>query len=93
MLITNLIINGKFENGTLNPFITTNVQIDGTNSHSVKYSANLIGGEASANLIQVISIFPNESFEFLISLAKIGGAPSPFLSIILAYYYNSLFLK
>ncbi|MEB8730861.1 NTTRR-F1 domain, partial [Bacillus cereus] len=92
-MITNLIINGNFESGTLNPFVTTNVQIDGTNSHSGKYSASLIGGETSAQLIQVIPIFPNESFEFLISLAKTGGAPSPPLSIILAYYYNSLFLK
>ncbi|MEB9662956.1 NTTRR-F1 domain, partial [Bacillus cereus] len=92
-MITNLIMNGGFESGTLAPFITTNVQVVNTNSHSGIYSASLIGGEANAQLIQAIPIPPNESFEFLISLAKIGGAPSPPLSIKLAYYYNSIFLE
>lgn len=44
-------MNGSFESGSLAPFITTNVEIVNTNSHSGIYSASLMGGEANAQLI------------------------------------------
>ncbi|MFL1664405.1 NTTRR-F1 domain, partial [Bacillus cereus] len=89
-MIDNRIINGGFENGTLCPFVTTNVVIDNKNSHSGSYSANLFGDTMNASLIQVVPVSPNQTYECFVSLTKIGDAPSPPVSIVIAYYSEIL---
>lgn len=75
-MITNLIINGGFENGTLLPFLTVNASIDGTHSHSGLFSASLFGGIGNAVIVQEVPVSSNQSYELFASLAKVGAAAS-----------------
>ncbi|PEE01472.1 hypothetical protein CON78_04230, partial [Bacillus toyonensis] len=89
-MITNLIINGGFENGTLVPFSTVNALIDGTHSHSGLFSATLSGGIGNAVIVQEVPVPSNQSFELFASLSKVGAAASPTISITIAYYAGAV---
>ncbi|HDR7713244.1 NTTRR-F1 domain [Bacillus cereus] len=92
-MVSNLILNGDFEKGTFYPFVAGNAEIVSTNSHSGIYSASLNGGISSSFLIQDISVSQNESYNFFISLAKMGGARSSPLLIRITYFNNSTLLE
>ncbi|WP_176543586.1 NTTRR-F1 domain, partial [Bacillus toyonensis] len=89
-MITNLIINGGFENGTLLPFLTVNASIDGTHSHTGVFSASLFGGIGNAVIAQEVPVSSNQNYELLASLAKVGAAASPTISITIAYYAGAV---
>lgn len=85
-MINNRIVNGGFEEGTtISPFSGSNVTIISTNSHSGSRSARLEGGSINASLSQLVPVSPGENFEFFVSLAKIGTATSPPISIVISY--------
>ncbi|WP_141391423.1 NTTRR-F1 domain, partial [Aneurinibacillus migulanus] len=85
MAITNLIINGSFETGTLVPFVTANAVIDATNSHSGLFSARLLGEIATAFVAQQVPAAPGDSFELLVSLTRTPDSPSPPIAISVSY--------
>jgi hypothetical protein len=89
MSLNNLVVNGDFASGSLLPWLSLNAQITGVNSHSGLYSARLQGGNASAYLIQYLSVTPGEKYELLLSLAKAGAAQSPPVNISISYYDDS----
>jgi hypothetical protein len=91
-LITNRIVNGGFETGSLLPFSGSNVSISSIR-HSGPFSAMFLGGTSEGRLTQLISVVPGESFEFFTSIVKIGNAASPRVSIVISYLDNELNLK
>ncbi|WP_082232927.1 NTTRR-F1 domain [Halobacillus massiliensis] len=86
MTIINRISNGGFETGILAPWITLNASATSTSSHTGTSSALLSPPSSTAILYQVFSVSEGENFEFLASLARTNGNPSPQLLITLTYY-------
>ncbi|MUG72736.1 NTTRR-F1 domain [Paenibacillus validus] len=89
MSITNIIVNGGFETGSLLPWINFNATITTDFSHSGFYAARLLGGDLNSFITQFVPATPGESYEFLVSLAKVGTAPSPPISLTVAFYNDS----
>lgn len=83
---TNRIVNGDFETGTLTPWGSSNVSITSLHSHTGTFAAQLLGGTTSSLLTQLVPVVPGESFEFFLSIAKIGGLPSPQVDIKIVYF-------
>lgn len=86
MSINELIANSGFETGAFPPWTATNSTITTQYSHSGYYAAQLAGGTLNAFIFQFVSVDPQERFEFLVSLAKVGTNPSPPISTSIAYY-------
>jgi hypothetical protein len=89
LTFNNLVINGDFEIGSLSPWDSEGASITGENSHSGLYSVRLAGGTDTAYLTQLVPVTPGENYELFTSLAKVGGAPSPFVSVSLFYLDGS----
>lgn len=89
LTIDNRIVNGSFESGSLAPFLSLNVVIDSSRSHSGFFSARMAGDTANAILYQVVPVSAGENFELFVSLAKVGTAPSPPMTIFVSYYSTS----
>jgi hypothetical protein len=90
MTIQNLIVNGSFETGTLAPWVSANTTITNLFSHSGTFSARLQGGPITSYIAQFVSVTPGDSFEFLISLAKVGVLPAAPV-VLQVFYFDSLF--
>lgn len=86
MSFNELIVNGSFETGDFAPWIQSGSAITSQFSHSGFLASQLTGGTADAFILQFVPVKPMERFEFLVSLAKIGMAPSPLVSITILYY-------
>ncbi len=86
MSFNELIVNGGFETGTLEPWTALNTLITDQYSHSGLFAARLVGGASISYLFQFVPVNPGQRFEFRIYLAKIGIAPSPPVSISVGYY-------
>lgn len=79
--------NHGFESGDIFPWTGSNANIEkADHSHAGFFSARLAGGEINSFLQQSFTLSPGFSFEFFISLAKVGIAPSPPISITVGYY-------
>ncbi|WP_372486488.1 NTTRR-F1 domain [Brevibacillus laterosporus] len=81
----NKIVNGNFETGSLIPWSSSNVAISNLQSHTGSYSALLFGNAANSFLFQAVPVTVGDSFEFFLSIAKIGNLPSPQVDIALIY--------
>lgn len=93
MFFKDLVGNGSFETGEFSPWIQSGAAITSRFSHSGFLSLQLAGGTVDAYVFQFTPVKPAVSFEFLVSLSKIGVAPSPLVTITVLYYdadYNFL---
>src|SRR5690606_6693582 len=88
--LINLIENGGFENGSLNPWISLNAEITSEFSHSDYFSVKLTDEQSVAFIGQFIPVQEGEQYEFFASLAKVGTLQSPMISISVVYYDDSL---
>ena len=89
MSIYNLVTNGSYENGTLLPWLTLNTTLTSQFAHLGYYSARLEGGTLNSYIAQFVEARPGDSYEFLISLAKIGPTPSPPITLQVLFYDES----
>ncbi|MED1791002.1 NTTRR-F1 domain, partial [Brevibacillus laterosporus] len=85
MPVKNKAVNGDFETGSLVPWISTNVTINNQQSHSGTFSALLFGTTTSSLMFQTVPVTTGDSFEFFLSIAKIGNLPSPQVNIAVIY--------
>ncbi|MGG1267862.1 NTTRR-F1 domain, partial [Brevibacillus laterosporus] len=85
MPFSNKIVNGDFETGTLIPWSSINVAITNLQSHTGFFSARLFGNTTNSLLFQAVPVTPGDSFEFLLSIAKLGNLVSPQVNIALLY--------
>ncbi len=90
MPITELIVNEGFETGAFPPWVPSQAKITLEFKNSGYYGARLIGGTVNSFISQFVRVNPGESFEFLVSLAKIGAGISPPVSLFISYYDSSL---
>ncbi|WP_412762099.1 NTTRR-F1 domain, partial [Priestia endophytica] len=93
MSIQNLIVNGGFETGTLSPWFFSNAIVTNQFSHSNFYSARLQGGDTVSYIGQLVPVNPGDTFELLVSLAKVGldqAAPIQIQVVYLNDLSNSL---
>jgi hypothetical protein len=86
MSIKNLVVNGGFETGSLNPWIALNAAITTISTHSGFYAAVLEGGAVNAVLAQDVPVEAGESYELIVSLAKAGAEPNPLVMVTISYY-------
>jgi hypothetical protein len=89
LTIDNRIINQSFESGALSPWIGFNASVTNINSHSGTYTTRLLGNTTNSFIYQYASISPEENFEFLASLTKLGIASSPPITIAIEYFDSS----
>ncbi|MGK9183779.1 NTTRR-F1 domain [Priestia filamentosa] len=89
MAIQNLIVNEGFETGTLSSWFFSNATVTSQFSHSNFYSARLQGGNIVSYIGQLIPVNPGDTFELLVSLAKVGFAQAAPIQIQVIYL-NSL---
>ncbi|CAG7651195.1 hypothetical protein PAESOLCIP111_06266 [Paenibacillus solanacearum] len=89
-MLVNRLVNGGFETGSLSPFNGINAVVVSSNSHSGYFSVRLAGGTANAFMQQFVPVAPGESFELIVSLAKLGAAVSPPVTLTVGYY-NAVF--
>ncbi|MBZ9622594.1 NTTRR-F1 domain [Clostridium sp. FP2] len=86
MSFNELIVNGGFETGTFDPWTKSDAMITSQFSHSGYFAAQLVGGTSNGFIFQFIPIDPGERYEFFVSLARVGTALSPPVSITISYY-------
>ncbi|MFD2628589.1 NTTRR-F1 domain, partial [Oceanobacillus kapialis] len=92
MAVTNLIVNGGFESGTLSEWSSSNSYVTISSPHSGNYAAVLRNGIGAASLSQIVPITSGESYQLLVSLSRYGLLGSPRL-IIRVYFLNELNLE
>ncbi|WP_052360724.1 NTTRR-F1 domain [Oceanobacillus manasiensis] len=92
MAVTNLILNGGFETGTLSEWSAQNSYVTASSPHSGRYAAVLRSGLSASSLSQLVPIMPGENFQLLISLSRYGVFGSPRL-ILRVYFLNELNLE
>jgi hypothetical protein len=74
--IQNIVINGRFETGTIAPWVSMNAVVTSQYAHSDFYSVRLQGGNIVSYIAQIVPVNPG-SYEFFVSLAKVSSLPSP----------------
>ncbi|HLR09305.1 MAG TPA: NTTRR-F1 domain [Bacillota bacterium] len=86
MAVSNLLINGGFERGSLDGWIGNNAYITASYSHSGQFSANISPGSTPSSLVQTVPITDSgQNYQLLVSLAKYGFFQSPALTIRVSY--------
>lgn len=83
--INNLITNGGFETGNLSGWVSTNAAVTSVNSHSNRYSATFINGNAPATISQDVPVDPGQNYQLFVSLSKYGFLSSPEVNIRVAF--------
>ena len=86
MSFNELIVNGSFETGTFPPFVPFNAIITSQFSHSGFLAALLLGATSEAFISQTVPVTAGESFEFQVSLAKVGTTPNSQVSVVISYF-------
>lgn len=86
MSINDLMINVGFETGSFPPWIPFNALITSLYTQSEFNAARLTGGTVNSYIYQIVPINPGESYEFIVSLSKVGAAQSPPVSLSIPYY-------
>ncbi|PKM94267.1 MAG: hypothetical protein CVU84_12480 [Firmicutes bacterium HGW-Firmicutes-1] len=85
MSFNDQIVNGGFETAALFPWISSGATITSQFSHSGFFAARLAGGFSSSFILQFLPVPPEQSFEFLVSLTRIGAASNPLTSLFIGY--------
>ena len=80
------IINGGFETGAFSPWQELNAVITSEYRHSGFFAAQLEGGTSDAYIVQFLPLNPEQSFEFIVSLAKVGASSNALVLISVEYY-------
>lgn len=85
MAISDLILNGDFENGTLSSWVGINATVTST-SHSGLFAAQLQNAEAPSVIYQIINGKFDHAVELLASVSKTGQLSNPPIAIVLTYF-------
>ncbi|WLR43254.1 NTTRR-F1 domain [Bacillus carboniphilus] len=87
MRIQNLIQNGNFKSGTLDPWLGENTDVIGSPCPSIVdgFSARLKSGEEVANLFQNFNVITGETYQLVLSIATAGKGTSPPVKIRVEY--------
>ena len=88
-MVTNRITNTSFEADTLSPWVSLNGTIINNESHSGFRAVQLSGGMTNSFVYQTVPVSPGESFELIVSLAKVGDMPAPPMTLAINYYDNA----
>lgn len=91
-VIQDLIENGRFELGSIAPWIGLNARVISKTHPRVDgvYSAVLKSGNINASIEQLVNVLPGETYQFIASLATDKKGYSPPVSIYLEYLDRNL---
>ncbi|MEW4282455.1 NTTRR-F1 domain [Priestia koreensis] len=90
MDINNVVMNSGFESNSLQPWVSLNGLLSKNYSHTGSFSVILQGGNINAFLYQFVPAMAGESFEFLVSIGKLGYSTPSTVTLQISYYDDAL---